>query len=378
MNYENLKDFVKEVIEIKGGVAEEKEEGILEAILPENISKNLQCKEYEKFSFSPERRGNKFITYGSPLLDKVISLAQDMGKTARISLEQVYLKKKSPASLIEDKFNFLNMRKLGPIIDREVTCSYLLISFRAIIISDERREEILTTIVDEQTLRTPRELVNPILGMSSYTERGAEEIMEKYPLKKVYERIKEAVIKNLNESLKDVETSSLRRLKRDITRLWSYYQDLKKELKKRIMRKLSPEERPEEKEEFSSKIKAIDLEFKRKTQDLVDKYNLKVILEPINACRVYLPKIITEYEVQRKSFKKKLNFFWNPLMKEIEPLVCEACLEDTYNIYLCDKLHLVCPQCYFKCKGCGKRICKKCFPEKCPTCGSENGDGSIS
>jgi len=250
-----------------------------------------------------------------------------------------------------------------------IICSYLLINFRAVIISDERREEILTTIVDEQTLRTPREIIDPILEMSSYMERGAEEIMERYPLKKVYERIKQAAARNLNESLKDVETSSSRRLKRDITRLWSYYQDLKKELKKRIMRRVSPEERAEEREEFSSRIKAIDLEFKRKTQDLVDKYNLKVILEPINACRVYLPKIITEYEVQRKSSKKKLNFFWNPLMKEIEPLVCEACLEDTYNIYLCDELHLVCSQCYFKCKGCGKRICKKCFPEKCPTCG---------
>jgi len=359
MNYENLKDFVKEVIEIKGGVAEEKEEGVLEALLPENISKNLGCKDYEEFSFSPERRDTRFITYGSPLLDKIISITQDIGKTARISLKDIYLKKKSPASLIEDKFNFLNMRKLGPIIDREVTCSYLLINFRAIIISDERREEIVTTIVDEHTLRTPKEIINPILGMSSYTERGAEEIMERYPLNKVYERIKQDAVKNLNESLKDVETSSLRRLKRDITRLWSYYQDLKKELKKRIMRRVSPEERPEEKEEFSSKIKAIDLEFKRKTEDLVYKYNLKVILEPINAFRVYLPKILTEYEVQRKSSKKKLNFFWNPLMKEIEPLVCEACLEDTYNIYLCDGLHLVCPQCYFKWKEMGTVL----FPE---------------
>ena len=53
----------------------------------------------------------------------------------------------------------------------------------------------------------------------------------------------------------------------------------------------------------------------------MDKYSLKVTLEPMNACRICLPKIATHYKVQRKTSKKELEFFWNPLTEEIEPLV---------------------------------------------------------
>ena len=370
MNYESLKDFVREVIETKGGIAEEKEKGVLEVLLPKNVGKDLFGKEYERFSFLSDRKQTKFITYGSPLLDKVISLTEDTGKKARFFVEDIHLKKKSLTSLIEDNFDFPNARKLGSLIDREIICSYLLINFRVSIISDERREEIVTTVVDEHTLRIGRETVNPILKLLYRKETSPKNIkrypiVKRYPIEKVYERAKKAAILNLDQSLKEVEESSLRRLQRDITRLWNYYKDLKKEIKKRRMKNPYPEKR----EELSSKMKAVEMEFERKKQDLVDKYSLKVTLEPINACRVYLPKIVTDYEIQRKTSKKKLEFFWNPLTEEIEPLVCEACLKDTYAMYLCNELHLICPNCYFRCENCGRTICKKCFPEKSPACG---------
>lgn len=370
MNYESLKDFVREVIEIKGGIVEEKERGILEVLLPENIGKDLFGKEYERFSFLPDRKQTKFITYGSPFLDKVVSLTEDVGKTARIFAEDIHLKKRGLASLIEDNFDFPNARKLGSLIDREVICSYLLINFRVSIISDERKEEIVTAAVNEHTLRIGREIINPILELLYRKERPPEAVkryptVKRYPVEKAYERAKKAAIRNLDQSLKEVEKSSLRRLQRDVTRLWNYYKDLKEELKKRIMKDSYPEKR----EGLSSKMKAVEVEFERKKQDLIDKYSLKVTLQPINACRVYLPKIVSDYEIQRKTSKKKLEFFWNPLTEEIEPLVCEACLEDTYVMYLCDELHLICPRCYFRCENCGRKICKKCFPEKCPTCG---------
>ena len=37
MNYEILQNFVKDVIEVKGGIAEEKEKGVLDILLPETL-----------------------------------------------------------------------------------------------------------------------------------------------------------------------------------------------------------------------------------------------------------------------------------------------------------------------------------------------------
>jgi len=365
MNYDSLKDFVREVVEIKGGIAEEREKGVLEVLLPENVGKELFGKEYERLSFLPDRPQTKFITYGSPLLDKVISLTENLGKTARIMAEDIHPRKKNLIRLIEDNFDFPNARKLGSLVDSEVVCSYLLVNFKVSIITDERKEEIVTAVVDERTLRIGREIINLILELR-YKEEEPSETVKRYPIEKVYERAKKAATRSLDRSLKEAEETSLRRLQRDITRLWNYYKDLKEELKKRMMKDPSTEKR----EELSSKMKAIEMEFERKREDLVDKYSLKLTLEPMNTCRIYLPKIVTHYEIQRKTSKKKLEFFWSPLTEEIEPLVCQACLEDTYVIYLCDELHLTCPSCYFGCQGCGKKICKKCFPEKCPTCGN--------
>jgi len=153
MNYESLKDFVREIVEIKGGIAEEKEKGALELLLPENVGKELFGKEYERLSFLPDQRQTKFVTYGSPLLDKIISLSENLGKTARIAAEDIHPRKKNLAHLIEDNFDFPNSRKFGSSIDNEVICSYLLVNFKVSIISDERKEEIVTATVDERTLR---------------------------------------------------------------------------------------------------------------------------------------------------------------------------------------------------------------------------------
>jgi len=368
MSYETLRDFVKEVIEIKGGMAEESQNGILEMLLPLDLRKKLSCKEYKEICFLPGCEEGEFITYGSPLLDKVISLTEEIGETAEVFIEDIRLKKENLTSLIENRFTFANSKKLGRLLTRRMIGSYLLINFRVSIISDEKKEKIVTTITDEHSLRTPMELIDPFLGLRSYyREEKPEMVMEKQPLEKVYEKAKRAAIKALDEDIKDLEASNLRRLKRDIGRIWNYYGELKKELRKKAMR------RPfsEEKDKLTSKIEAINMEFEKKRHDLIDKYALKVSLKPINACRIYLPKMIIEYEVQRKTLKKKMNFIWNPLLRNIEPLVCEACLEDIYTIYLCNELHLIGPKCYSKCSKCGKKICKKCFPERCPNCGEK-------
>lgn len=365
MNYEILQNFVKDVIEVKGGIAEEKEKGVLDILLPEALQRKLSCREYQQISFLPNHTQGEFVTYGSPFLDKILSLTQDFGKITRVFIKDVYLKKGDLVKLIEEAFEFPNSKRLGHLMDNQVICSYLLINFKANIISDERKEEIITAIVDEQTLREAQEMVGLASFFYPHSEKWPELTIKRQPLKKVYHKAKKVAVKLLNKGLKEIEDRNLRRLKRDIERLWEYYLGLKKELQKRMARGLSSED----KEKIFSKLKLIDIEFDRKRYDLVDKYTLNIKLEPTNACRIYLPKMLTEYQVQRKNLKKTINFFWNPLIKDIEPLICEACGEETHSVYLCNNLHLVCPHCYFHCPRCGKTICKKCFPKKCPNCG---------
>ena len=239
MSYE-LKDFVRRVIEVKGGIAEpkEKSEGILDVLLPLELQKKLSLKEYETLSFSPGLPG-KLITYGSPLLDNIISLTQDIGLTSAIFIKGVSLKRKGITRLIDEKFEFINVKKRGYLFSEEVTCSYLLVNFRVTIISDERKEELIPVMVDEQTLRAPPTLT-PFLSLPFiYQKEEPATVFTRYPLNEVLEKARKKAVAKLKEDLEELEESHLRRLRRDIERLWDYYQGLKKELNHRMRRRSS-------------------------------------------------------------------------------------------------------------------------------------------
>ncbi|MBE0477976.1 hypothetical protein IBX65_02495 [Candidatus Aerophobetes bacterium] len=368
MSY-NLQDFVIRIIEVKGGIVDSKKENrkSIDALFPPQLQKKLCLEEYETLSFSPDEPG-KLITYGSPLLDDILSLSEDIGLTTAVAVNDVSLKKEGIPELIDEKFQFINVKNLGHTFSERVTCSYLVVNFRVSIISDERKEDLTSIMVDEQTLRTFQDTRFPFSFPFSFQEKEPVDILEVYCLPEVIERAKQKATARIRENLKEFMKSHVRRMRRDIERLGNYYEDLKEELKRREQRKsLSPEE----KESIPGKIKAVDMEFQRKKEDLKDRYSLKVSLSPFSACRIYLPKVVTRYDVQRKSQEKSILFFWNPLLKErepIEPLVCDACGEETYGVFLCDQLHTLCPHCHFSCPGCGKKICKKCFPQHCPAC----------
>lgn len=364
-----LKDFVKKVITIKGGMAELKreDEERLNILLPSELQKKLSLKEYETVTFSSELPG-KLVTYGSPFLDKITFLTENIGWLASIKLKELSLKRTGLSVLVDNKFEFINVKKRGYSFRGEVLCSYLLVNFRATIISDERREELISVAIDEQTLRA---FPNSNSLLSSFLHQPVEEpvsVLERYPLDEIMEKARKEAKAGLECDLEGWEKSYLRRLRRDVERLWDYYQELKKQLRRRMGREYLT---GEEKENLVSKIKATDQEFQRKVNDLKDKYSLRINFQPLNACRVYVPKVMTECEVQRKSRTRKLLFFWNPLLRDaepLEPLLCEACGAETYGIFLCDDLHLLCSHCHFSCPQCGKKICRQCFPERCPNC----------
>ena len=75
-----LKDFVRKVITIKGGVAEpgREDEERLNILLSSELQKKLSLEEYEALTFSSGLPG-KLVAYGSPFLDKITSLTEDMG-----------------------------------------------------------------------------------------------------------------------------------------------------------------------------------------------------------------------------------------------------------------------------------------------------------
>jgi hypothetical protein len=166
--------------------------------------------------------------------------------------------------------------------------------------------------------------------------------------------------------LAEFHKSLNRRLQRDIGRLTEYYESLIAEIRGKITRRhLEGKEREDE----EARIRATELERERKIADQREKYAMKIVVEPINLLRLFIPAMVVNFEVRFRKVVREIPLVWNPVTKDFEAFACQGCHVGLFRFYICEeKLHAVCAEC-FKCAGCGKTVCRACHPKKCPKCG---------
>ena len=100
------------------------------------------------------------------------------------------------------------------------------------------------------------------------------------------------------------------------------------------------------------KIAQIPEEFTRKREDLFKKYSIRVKIEPCTVMVVTAPAVKILYRASIRKKTKTLSMIYNPVIKALDPLICQGCACSTYNIHFCDRLHLLCPDCITHCPVC--------------------------
>src|SRR4030067_1665913 len=74
-------------------------------------------------------------------------------------------------------------------------------------------------------------------------------------------------------------------------------------------------------------------------------------------------------EIKRRLSSRLFPLTYNPFLKGVDPLPCEACFYPRGGYWLCDeKLHLLCANCFQKCPHCYKEFCPLCHKNSCPRC----------
>jgi hypothetical protein len=82
--------------------------------------------------------------------------------------------------------------------------------------------------------------------------------------------------------------------------------------------------------------------------------------------------------IKRRKGERLIRIDWHPLVRAIEPPLCEAGPGPDRVRFVCDdKLHLVAPAGQAPCPACSKAFCRACHPAACPRCGAAvtGGDG---
>ena len=108
------------------------------------------------------------------------------------------------------------------------------------------------------------------------------------------------------------------RLLRDRKRLHDYYHALLRESTKKKSRSSTPPDP----ETANAAHRAVQLELHRKLIELDDRYATTATLSPVILIRNETPVLAVDLNVQRKQAHKTHTIYWNPLVKQFDPMVC--------------------------------------------------------
>lgn len=364
-----LSKVISDILTLHGAILEEKADDSLEYLSPPSLSKRLGIPEHGRLSFSYHHFSEETISasYDSELfraIEKVFSGKDKMAMAAYLS----YLPNIEKLSkVIPEKIVLANATfRLQEIETHAIT--YLLAFFKYVALSDEKKEGLFSLLVNELNLSTQSPAENLMDIMEELKEPESNPKQPRQETIKAFQAGYSAASLLVEEEISHFTKSLERRLNRDIKRVFDYYEALKCETQKYIEKKTLFGEN-EGAEKLSSKLDAIEAEKKWKIQDLISKYALNIRLEPVSAIVIETRSPIFWIEIKRRLSSRRFPLTYNPLVKKMDPLPCEACFSPRGGYYICDeKLHIICASCFKTCPECDRQYCSACHKRGCPKC----------
>lgn len=370
-----LPEVLADILANKGALLERTGDGSLEFVAPPSLSKTLGIPEHGRLCFTYDSFDEIAIsaTYESEFFRSIERLFSGKGKRAKaIYFSQLpHIEKIS--KWISEKVALSNATfRLQKSENRKIT--YALIFFKYVALSDEKREGILSLLVNEQNLSTF--VLNGNL-MNFWEElKEPEDILPgSEEVSKALQAGHSAASLMIKEEFEPFIKSLERRLNRDVKRVFEYYEALRGEIQKAFEKKFLPsKDSPEEQKGevtkmLSGKLDAVEGEKRYKVQDLVSKYALNVRIEPVCIIEIETGSLVFWVEIKRRLSSRAFPLTYNPLLKKVDALPCEGCFYPRGAYYICDeKLHILCAACFRKCPGCGRQYCAACHPNGCPRC----------
>ena len=134
------------------------------------------------------------------------------------------------------------------------------------------------------------------------------------------------------------------RLAADRRRLREYYGALGREAEHKSKKPRGGE--PPDPEKLAAKKRAVDLELRRKLSELEQRYAMEAVLEPLVLIRTELPVLAIDLLVQRKRARRMHVVYWNPLLKQLDPVRCSRCGNGAFSLaFTDDEVEPLCAAC---------------------------------
>jgi hypothetical protein len=408
----DLRDFVLNFCREMGGLVEPPAYGVYPLLWPDELAERLGVEAYQKLTFdevvvSAEAADITRLYYGHPLIERIIEEVRRRPVWNYLAVPAVRLEKRGLADLAGSAISLGNARlQVIPKTAEQITLNhYLRFNFKASLVTDEKQERLVSVLMHVQggyplpnqaelTQATPLVPADPALlslpvAPLAWTPppQPAQTLPASPPLSLavltgLLERAKAGAVRELAEPLANLHRRALRHLELDRARLEQYYADLQSDLERRLSR-ASEERRPA----LADKLAAVQAERQSKLLDAQAKYELRLVLELINLAVIAQPKVTLPVQIENRHASITRTVAWDPLLHRLEPLVCDACGQPGYELFLCTTGHLAHKECLApQCVDCKRVYCQTCRDSvkscvicdrpvcvrslrQCPTCG---------
>lgn len=394
-NY-SLQDFISEYVACNGGKVVNFNGEIMELEIPERLQKILDVSNRMKLVFTLEafekEPDAEYLTIGNPILDKILQMTRGRGKTSKFYLNPLMDFEKFDEALSALEFPNCQLSATVPML---VYYPHILFNFKVSYISDEKREDLESLIVD--SLRG--EISDKVGGLNHAIsqiqsrdcfEHEVKDIARSYDIacKEMRRRIQSQVNRFVFETN--------RRLQKEVARIRDYYTALQDEMqmelkavedkvvenyyKMKNARKMITQEQHRKdyykykqeldllRSEIDARLSVFEVEEERRIAEQTEKFKPRVEIVILNTAIVQVPRIEQKMVLANDYSERKINILYDILKNEFLGFQCERCTDNLKKVYLCRNGHIVCPNCIKLCASCGQAVCKDCFMERCGIC----------
>ena len=368
----HFRDFAAEVLEQSGALVERIEPEGLEALLPAELNSQLRAGELLRVGFGAELPPDaQRISLESDWLERLGNLLEGRGQRMRIALADPFVLLSNAASLerlLEHSIVLPNAVYRMTGATSEWT-RYLVLLFRYTAMSDEKREGIVKIGVNLNQGSSIDGLVDELLmhamnpAAMSAVAPATKDLPADWPPAKLKSSVNRALPSLIHDHLHLFLQGMQRRMDRDLTRVFDYYEGLRQESLLKLKKQKTDSARE------TLRIEAAAREYQAKVVDLKQKYDLRVTVNLSQVLEILSPVHRINLLIKRRKGERKISLDWNPLLRKLEPLPCEwGYTTEAARIVCDDALHLVSLAGHAPCETCGKEYCRACHPRLCPKC----------
>jgi len=396
-----LADFVLNYYRQAGAIVDPPRYGVYEALLPEGVARQLGVPPYQRLAFDDGHltrlRGGEEeeitrVGYGHPLVEVLTEAASAEPACARVYINAVRLEKRGLIDLARSTLVFPNARLVTQPqgLERRALTHYVRFNFKAALITDEKREQLVSVVMDAQAGWATPDLIEverlttledePAFahlppaslrwqphGSAPEETKPSGELMPSL-LESLLPRAARAALDELATPLASLQRRAARYLELDHARLTQYYDDIANDLERRIQRASDRDRR----DALEGKLSSARAEREAKLADVEAKHRLRVELQLINLLVIVQPKLFLPLCIENRTAQVTRMAVWDPLLQRIEPLVCDVCGRAATRLILCSSGHLAHEDCLLpqQCVDCKRVYCQLCHAQMvaCAVC----------